>query len=137
MPHQPKKADPGDTAAIFRPFFIGKMELRNRLLRSSISGRIDNYDGTGTPARVNFEEQFAKGGVAAIISSHVPITPGGRILPNYAMINCDERIPFWRTIGNRVHRYGCKFILQLSHSGRQQDIGGVENQDRLPHGVTN
>src|SRR5262245_4227968 len=137
LAYQPRTADPADTAAILRPFSIGKLALKNRLLRSSISGRIDNYDGSGTPARVNFEEQFAKGGVAGIISSHVPITPAARILPNYAMIDRDERIPFWRTVGNRVHRYDCKYILQLSHSGRQQDIGGVENLGRLPAGVTN
>jgi 2,4-dienoyl-CoA reductase-like NADH-dependent reductase (Old Yellow Enzyme family) len=107
LPYKPKGADPSDTAAIFRPFFIGKLELRNRLLRSSISGRIDNYDGSGTPARVNFEEQFAKGGVSAIISSHVPVTPAGRVLPNYAMVDRDERIPFWRTVGERVHQHGC------------------------------
>jgi 2,4-dienoyl-CoA reductase (NADPH2) len=134
--HKPGPADPADTAAIFQPFQLGGLTLKNRLLRSSISGRIDNYDGSGTPARVNFEERFARGGVAAIISSHVPITPAGRVLPNYAMIDRDERIGFWRTVGQRVRAHGCRFFLQLSHSGRQQDIGGVENEGRLPDGVT-
>lgn len=135
--YTPAKADPADTAAIIQPLKIGRLELKNRLLRSSISGRIDNYDGSGTPARVNFEERFAEGGVAAIISSHVPITPRGRVLPNYAMIDRDERTKFWRTVGWRVQRHNCFFILQLSHSGRQQDMGGVENFGLLPDGVTN
>jgi 2,4-dienoyl-CoA reductase (NADPH2) len=52
----------------------------------------------------------------------------GRILPNYATISHDDRIPFWRAVGEAVHRHDCKFILQLSHSGRQQDVGGVENR---------
>jgi 2,4-dienoyl-CoA reductase (NADPH2) len=125
-----------DTEAIGSPLGLGNLTLKNRLLRSSISGRIDNYDGSGTPARVRFEERFAEGGVAAIISSHVPITPHGRVLPNYAMIDRDERIGFWRTVGQRVHKHDCLYILQLSHSGRQQDIGGVENEDRLPGGAT-
>lgn len=130
------EADPKDTRAIAQPLPLGRLTLKNRLLRSSISGRIDNYDGSGTPARVRFEERFAEGGVAAIISSHVPITPSGRVLPNYAMIDRDERIGFWRTVGQRVHRHDCLFFLQLSHSGRQQDIGGVENENRLPDGAT-
>ncbi len=92
--YTPERADPADTEAIFQPLSIGGLVLKNRLLRSSISGRIDNYDGSGTPARVNFEERFAAGGVSAIISSHVPITPAGRVLPNYAMIDRDERIAF-------------------------------------------
>jgi len=131
-----RPADPADTAAIFREWRLGGLALKNRLLRSSISGRIDNYDGSGTPARVHFEERFARGGVAAIISSHVPITPAGRVLPNYAMIDRDARVDFWRTVGRRLHAHHCKFILQLSHSGRQQDIGGVENTGRLPAGAT-
>src|SRR5207249_2438622 len=49
------------------------------------------------------------------------------ILTRYAMIDHDDKIPFWRAVGDAVHQHDCKFILQLSHSGRQQDLGGVEN----------
>jgi 2,4-dienoyl-CoA reductase (NADPH2) len=112
---------------LFRPLAFRHLTVKNRLFRSSISGRIDNYDGSGTPARIAWEERFARGGVGAIISAHVPVHIRGRILPNYATIDRDERIPFWRKVVDRVHQSDCKFILQLSHSGHQQDVGGVEN----------
>jgi hypothetical protein len=134
--YRPRSAGPADTAAIFQPLELGGLRIKNRILRSSISGRIDNYGGSGTPARIRFEERFARGGVGAILSSHVPIAPEARILPHYAMIDRDERIDFWRSVGRRVHAHDCKFILQLSHGGRQQDIGGIENLGRLPAGVT-
>src|SRR5262245_52275100 len=134
--HQPRPADSRDTTLIFQPWRLGGLTIKNRILRSSISGRIDNYDGSGTPARVNFEERFARGGVGAIISSHVPVTPAGRVLPHYAMIDRDERIAFWRTVGARVHAHDCKFILQLSHSRRQQDLAGIENLGRQVASVT-
>ena len=42
------------------------------------------------------------------------------------MIDHDRHIPFWRAVGKAVHEHDCKFILQLSHGGRQRDINGIE-----------
>ena len=116
-----------DRDIIFEPLQFRNLTVKNRLFRSNISGRYDNYDGSGNQARINWEEKFARGGVGAIVSSFVPVTIKGRIVPNYATIDCDERVPFWRKVGEKVHEYDCRFIMQLSHSGRQQDIQGVEN----------
>jgi 2,4-dienoyl-CoA reductase-like NADH-dependent reductase (Old Yellow Enzyme family) len=112
---------------IFQPLQFRNLRVKNRLFRSNISGRFDNYNGTGTQTRINWEESFAKGGVGAIISSYVPVSLRGRIMPNYAMIDTDSKVPFWRALGEAVHRHDCKYILQLSHSGRQRDNPGVEN----------
>jgi 2,4-dienoyl-CoA reductase-like NADH-dependent reductase (Old Yellow Enzyme family) len=111
---------------IFEPLRFKNLTVKNRIFRSNISGRFDNYDGSGNQARLNWEVKFAKGGVGAIISSFVPVHLRGRIVPNYAMIDSDARIPFWREVGKAVHAYDCKFIMQLSHGGRQRDINGIE-----------
>ncbi|MCA1690701.1 MAG: NADH:flavin oxidoreductase [Acidimicrobiales bacterium] len=116
---------------IFEPLRFRNLVVKNRIFRSNISGRFDNYDGSGSPVRINWELKFAEGGVGAIISSFVPVTIQGRIVPNYATIDRDERIPFWRELGRRVHEHDCRFILQLSHAGRQRDIVGVDN----PRGI--
>src|SRR3954467_10095297 len=100
--------------ALFQPLAFRNLTVKNRLFRSSISGRIDNYDGSGTPARIAWEDRFARGGGGAVISAHVPVHIRGRILPNYATIDRDERIAFWRLVTDRVHASECKFILQLS-----------------------
>ena len=111
---------------IFEPLRFKNLTVKNRIFRSNISGRLDNYDGSGNQARINWEVKFARGGVGAIISSFVPVEIRGRIMPNYATIDRDERIPFWRELGKAVHAFDCRYILQLSHSGRQRDIPGVE-----------
>jgi 2,4-dienoyl-CoA reductase-like NADH-dependent reductase (Old Yellow Enzyme family) len=112
--------------AIFQPLKFKNLTVKNRVLRSNIAGRLDNYDGSGNQARINWEVKFAKGGVGGIMSSFVPVQLRGRIMPNYATIDSDERIPFWRAVGKAVHEYDCKYILQLSHGGRQRDVPGVE-----------
>ena len=60
----------------------------------------DDYNGHGSHTRINWEERFARGGVGAIISSFVPVTVRGRILTRYAMIDHDDKIPFWHAVGN-------------------------------------
>ena len=114
------------TDPIFTPLEFRHLTVKNRIFRSSVGGRLDFYDGSGTQARINWELKFAKGGVGAIISSFCPVTIRGRIVPGFATIDRDDRVPFWRELGERMHEHGCKYILQLSHSGRQQDIIGIE-----------
>lgn len=116
---------------LFEPLAFRNLTVKNRILRSNVSGRFDNYDGSGTQTRINWETKFARGGVGAIISSFVPVTIRGRIVPNYATIDRDDRVPFWRALGEAVHAHDCRFILQLSHAGRQRDIPGIEYAEAL------
>lgn len=116
-----------DNDPIFVPLRFRNLTVKNRLFRANISGRFDHYDGTGSPVRIRWEEKFARGGVGAIVSSHVPVALRGRVMPGYALIDSDARVPFWREVGEAVHRYDCRFLLQLTYAGRQQDIPGIEN----------
>ena len=90
--------------AIFEPLALGPLTVRNRVLRSSVAGRFDNYDGSGSEVRVNWDLRFARGGVGAIISSFVPVQLRGRIVPNYAMLDHDRHVPFWRAVGEAPSR---------------------------------
>ncbi|MGH9281126.1 MAG: NADH:flavin oxidoreductase [Acidimicrobiales bacterium] len=121
-----------DRDVVLEPLSFRNLTVKNRVFRSNISGRFDNYDGSGNRARINWETKFARGGVGAIISSFVPVTMQGRIVPNYATIDRDERIPFWREVGRAVHEHDCRFLMQLSHGGRQRDIVGVD----FPRGIS-
>jgi 2,4-dienoyl-CoA reductase-like NADH-dependent reductase (Old Yellow Enzyme family) len=117
---------------IFQPLTIGAIEIKNRLVRSSVGGRFDHYDGTGSQARINWEEKFARGGVGLIVANHIPVSTRGRVVPNSAHIETDDTIPFWRRLGDAVHRHECKYFMQLTHAGRQRDIPGIENRENLP-----
>ena len=107
---------------IFEPLRFRNLEVKNRIFRSNVAGRFDHYDGRGTQTRINWELKFARGGVGAILSSWTAVDERGKIVPNFAGIERDERIPFWRELGERVHEHGCKFVVQLAHGGRQRDV---------------
>ena len=108
------------------PLAFRNLTLENRVLRSSVAGRFDSYDGRGSQARISWELRFARGGVGAIISSWTGVDVRGRIVPGFVTIDSDDRIPFWRELGERVRDAGSRYIVQLAHAGRQRDIGGLE-----------
>ena len=58
------------SSVIFEPLHLPNLVVKNRVLRSSVAGRFDNYDGSGTDVRINWDLKFARGGVGAIISSN-------------------------------------------------------------------
>jgi 2,4-dienoyl-CoA reductase-like NADH-dependent reductase (Old Yellow Enzyme family) len=112
---------------VFEPLRLGPLEVKNRVLRSSVSGRFDNYDGSGTPVRITWDLKTARGGVGAIISSNAAVHPKGGIVPGYAQIERDDRIPFWRELVRRVHEHDCKYIIQIVFSGRERIIPGIDH----------
>jgi 2,4-dienoyl-CoA reductase-like NADH-dependent reductase (Old Yellow Enzyme family) len=82
----------GSDDVIFTPLKFNNLEVKNRIFRSSVSGRFDNEDGSLTQTRINWECKFAKGGIGAIISSYVPVLMEGRIIAGYATIHRDDFI---------------------------------------------
>ena len=113
---------------IFQPLKFRNLTVKNRVFRSNISGRFDNYDGSGNQARINWEVKFAKGGVGAIISSFVPVHINGRILPNYATVDSDDKIPFWRKVG----RGGPQVRLQVHHAAQPRRAAARRARHRVP-----
>jgi 2,4-dienoyl-CoA reductase (NADPH2) len=120
------------TSVALEPLRFRNLTVKNRLFRSSLSGRVDNYDGSGTETHINWDVRFARNGIGAIVSNNSPVHPRGLIVPGYAHIDRDDRIPFWRDLVARVHEHDCRYIVQVAFSGRQRDIGGIE----FPNGLS-
>jgi 2,4-dienoyl-CoA reductase (NADPH2) len=111
---------------IFRPLRLGPLTVKNRILRSSVGGRFDNYDGSGTQVRIDWDAKFARGGVGAVIASNAPVDSRGLMVPGYAFIDSDRTVPFWREAARRVHEHDCAYIVQLVHAGRERILPGLE-----------
>jgi 2,4-dienoyl-CoA reductase (NADPH2) len=127
----------GSTAdPIFQPLTINGLTLKNRVVRSSLGGRIDYYDGSMSDARIAWDRRFARGGVSAIISSNAGIRTDGFAVPGYASIDHDRVIPAWRALVTEIHKYDCRYIIQLHFSGRQRDLPRKEFVDVPPMSAT-
>lgn len=121
---------------IFQPLTINSLTLKNRIVRSSLGGRVDYYDGSMSEARIAWDARFARGGISAIISSNAGIRTDGIAVPGYASIDHDRTIPSWRTLVSEVHRHDCRYIIQLHFSGRQRDLPRKEFTGIKPMSAT-
>jgi 2,4-dienoyl-CoA reductase (NADPH2) len=110
------------TDPIFQPLSINGLTLKNRIVRSSLGGRVDYYNGSMSNARIAWDRRFSRGGISAIISSNAGIRTDGIAVPGYASIDNDRTIPSWRRLVDEVHRDDCRYVIQLHFSGRQRDL---------------
>lgn len=91
-----------------------------------MGGRTAYYDGTVTPAWVNFERRFAEGGIAGIISATIDIDDD-RLSPlEYPKISHDRFIKPMRVGVKAVQSLDCRYIMQIG------DAGGHTQMSLLP-----
>lgn len=105
-------------SALFTRTTIGKVEFKNRLLRSSIGGRTAYYDGTVNDAWETFERRFASGGVAGIISATLTVDDKRWSPLEYPAISHDK---FVRPLAEKIDRlrndFNCRYIIQVGDPG--------------------
>lgn len=104
---------------IFTPYRINRVEFTNRLLRSSVGGRMSTYDGTVTDVWKNFEKRFADGGVGGIISTTFHVNRD-RVSPlQYPSIADDKYVPYLKKFIAGIKRDSpdCRYIVQIGDPG--------------------
>jgi 2,4-dienoyl-CoA reductase (NADPH2) len=107
---------------LFEPFKIKNVEFGNRVVRSSIGGRMAYYDGRVSPTWIAFEKRFAAGGVAAIISATISINKDRMSPLEYPSIHSDRFIGPLRDAVREVKKAGtgkvaCRYIIQVGDTG--------------------
>ncbi|HUC18226.1 MAG TPA: NADH:flavin oxidoreductase [Acetobacteraceae bacterium] len=106
--------------ALFRPLSIRGVVIRNRLMSTS---HAPGYGRDGKPGERYqlYHAEKAKGGIGLTMfggSSSValdsPAAPWNQI-----SVADDSVIPYFRQFAERVHGYGAKLMIQLTHMGRR------------------
>jgi hypothetical protein len=105
---------------LFEPFTIKNVRFANRVLRSSLGGRMAYYDGRVSPSWVNFESRFARGGVGGIISATIGINKARMSPLEYPSIHDDFFVGPLREGVAAIKKAGggkCPYIIQIGDPG--------------------
>ena len=109
-------------SVLFKTVSIGRMELRNRFVRSA------TYDGAGLKSghvsekQVHLYGNLAKGGVGLIISGITSVHASGRISTFQNTVDDDACIPGLKKLADVAHSHGARIALQLFHGGRESAV---------------
>jgi anthraniloyl-CoA monooxygenase len=110
---------PSAVPAMFQPFRIGDLELKNRVIVSPM----DMYSATdGMPGDFHLVHLGSKalGGAGLVMTEMVCVSPEGRITPGCTGLWTDEQRDSWARVVSFVHsRSSARIGLQLGHSGRK------------------
>jgi 2,4-dienoyl-CoA reductase-like NADH-dependent reductase (Old Yellow Enzyme family) len=104
---------------ITTPLEVNNVTFQNRILRSSVGGRLATYDGTVTDVWKNFEKRFADGGVGGIISTTFHVNHDRLSPMQYPSIANKEKVPYLKKFIREIKRDrpSCKYIIQIGDPG--------------------
>jgi 2,4-dienoyl-CoA reductase-like NADH-dependent reductase (Old Yellow Enzyme family) len=105
-------------ASLFETARIGKLELKNRLVRSATCEWSCDADGRVTPGLVPLYRTLAHGGVGLIVTGHAYVTRTGRASPGQIGIYTDSLGEALAPIAQAAHEESAKIVVQINHAGR-------------------
>ncbi|MDQ7778759.1 MAG: NADH:flavin oxidoreductase [Planctomycetota bacterium] len=114
---------PPGKATLFETVKVGKLELRNRLVRSATAERAADADGNVTDQMVAIYRNLAAGGVGVIISGHAFVRPDGRLGDTMMGIYRDEQVKGIARLAETAHEHGAKLVVQINHAGLKAQPG--------------
>jgi len=105
---------------LFSPMKIGNVEIKNRVVMAPMCMGFGQYNGCATETMMNYYEERAKGGVGLIFTeiTRVNDITGASSFGQLGMSH-DYQIPALKEMADRIHKHGCKIMVELHHPGRQ------------------
>lgn len=111
---------------VLQPGRIGRVQLRNRLVRAATSETMATDEGDATPSLARLYSELARGGCGLIITGHIYVEPRGQYEPRQVGLDRDERVDGLARAADAVHRHDGLIFAELSHAGSQSLIPAVQ-----------
>lgn len=100
--------------ALFTPFKIGSMEVKNRLVLSPMGTNSAFTSGRKDEQELDYFEERAKGGVGMIIMGCTPLNEEIAQGSLEGTMDSYSVLPALTSVCEAVHRYGAKIVCQLT-----------------------
>ncbi|MHA1229063.1 MAG: oxidoreductase [Candidatus Helarchaeota archaeon] len=113
---------------LFSPIKIGKLIIKNRIVRSATHIARNTEDGFVTDKKIEYFKNLALGGAGLIIKGFTYVLPNGRPFALMSGIFDDKYVPGLKKLADIVHSQNneCKIAIQLAHAGREIGPGGYK-----------
>jgi 2,4-dienoyl-CoA reductase-like NADH-dependent reductase (Old Yellow Enzyme family) len=102
---------------LFEPYRIGRLDLKNRFVRSATWDSSADSSGAVTDESVALYSKLAKGGVGLIVTGFAFVSLLGQAMSRQYGVHTDDMIPGLRRLVQVVHHEGIKIALQIVHAG--------------------
>ena len=102
---------------LFEKQRLGRLEIRNRLVRSATYYGLADERGCVGDASVELMRTLAEGAVGLIVTGFAYVARSGQVFPDMNGIDSDEQIPGYRRVTRAVHDLGGRLVMQIAHGG--------------------
>jgi 2,4-dienoyl-CoA reductase-like NADH-dependent reductase (Old Yellow Enzyme family) len=114
------------TELYLEPGRIGRLPIRNRLVRAATSDTMAGPGGEVSDAALKLYGDLAAGGAGLIFTGHLYVEPAGQYSPRQTGIDADRSIAGLARLVKTVHDAGGIIFAELSHAGSQSMMPTVE-----------
>ncbi len=104
-----------DPAAVFSPFRLGPISLRNRIVKCGTHEGMAR-GGRVTQRLIDWHRGFAAGGVAMTTLAYCAVSADGRTFRDQLWMH-DGAFPGLRRFTDAIHAEGARAAIQLGHAG--------------------
>ncbi|MGD2124566.1 MAG: FAD-dependent oxidoreductase [Desulfobacteraceae bacterium] len=118
--------------ALFTPFRIRDIHLKNRIVMPALASFLIEDDGSVTEKTVEHYRRRAAGGPAMVIVEAHAVSPEGIVSPHQARIYEDRFIEGLSKIAKVMQSEGAVPAIQIHHGGRQTSARVIKQKPFAP-----
>jgi 2,4-dienoyl-CoA reductase-like NADH-dependent reductase (Old Yellow Enzyme family)/NADPH-dependent 2,4-dienoyl-CoA reductase/sulfur reductase-like enzyme len=105
--------------ATFKPMYIGKMMVKNRLVVPAMDSAMCEEDGSIGKMACDYYGSRAEGGFGLVITEIAAVDEKAPGMPGQPRLYSDDYLPGLKNLARAIHNGGAKAVVQLHHAGRE------------------